>query len=172
MQFLKPVGNSTMELRKPIDHVDVEHFYYMIKYLDTPACFFYGTPRRNKAVLLAPLCHSQVLVEKVQQRLVGLLIGSFHFGILQVTPCSHEAMDLVIVPFNLLGHLQVGLVLLDSGFVFVFGWNHEHGDRNIGSVVRVNHGRVACGGCLERRSGLRNQVDNLKIAVVSCNRSL
>ena len=107
----------------------------------------------------------QMLVEEIQQMLVSLLICLFDVVLLEVTSCGHETMNLILEPLDLMRNLQVLFILVNGFLVFVLGWNHHHGDRDIRGVVRVDHGGVAGRSGLERCAGAGREVDNLRLTV-------
>ena len=84
-----------------------------------------------------------MFVEEVEKCLVGLLVVCLDRLILQITTSSHEAVNLVGVPFdNVLG-LHSLVPLLDIILRLILGWQHGEGNGDTRSVVRVDHGRVA-----------------------------
>lgn len=109
-------------------------------------------------------------MEPIEQGSVSLFVSSLDLLILQVTSCSHETMDLIMVPFYLLGYFEVCLILLHLSFVLLARWDHEHRDGDVPRIIRVYHGRVACRCGLEKTARGGHQVDNLQM--VSPTRSL
>jgi hypothetical protein len=116
--------------------------------------------RRRKTYL-------QVLVEEVQEHLVRLLVVGLDGVVLEITTCSHEAVDLVREPLDCVLGLDSLLPLLDIILRLVLRRQHDEGDGDAGCVVGIDHGRVAGGGSLEQGVLLRAQVDDLASPAVA-----
>ena len=96
-----------------------------------------------------------MFVEEVEKCLVGLLVVCFDRLILQVTTSSHEAVNLVGVPFDDVLGLHSLVPLLDIILRLVLGGQHGERNGDARSVICVDHGRVARGGGLEESIFLR-----------------
>lgn len=70
-------------------------------------------------------------------------------------------MDLVVVPLDKVLGLDTLLPLLNGLLVLVLAGQHGDGNADASSIVRVNHGRVACSSSLEYSVLLRRQVHDL-----------
>lgn len=111
--------------------------------------------------------HLHVLVEEVEEQLVGFLVVGLDRLILQITASGHETMDLVGEPLNGVLGLDCLLPLLDVLLRLILRRQHDERDLDAGSIVGVDHGRVARGSGLECSAFLRAQVHNLASPAVA-----
>jgi hypothetical protein len=85
----------------------------------------------------------QIIVEEGEGDLVPSLVFLEDGRVVQVCARGHPAVDLVREGLDVLGYLEVGLVLLDVVRRLVLGRQNAHGDLDLLRVGRVQHGRMA-----------------------------
>lgn len=93
-----------------------------------------------------------MLVEELENGLVSTLVLLPHLGILQVRSRSHPAMDLTREGLDMLGDLQICLIVLDILSRLISRGEHRHGDIHSLGVIGIDHSRVAL------RSGLEELI--------------
>lgn len=91
-----------------------------------------------------------MLLQEIQRSAITTLILLLHILILKITPRGHPAVDLGRESLDIVICLQSRAKLGHIFGVLVLTRQQGHGDIDVLGIIRVQHGRVALHGCLER----------------------
>ena len=108
----------------------------------------------------------QLITEPVQQNLVPTLILLLHALLLQITPCSHKAMHLIIKPLDDMIRLNVLLPIIHVILALILTRQHHKRNRDTLGIIGVHHCWVTRRGRLELRVLARKQVGDLAAPAV------
>ena len=115
----------------------------------------------------------EMLAEEFQQGFIASLVLLADLRIFEVRSSTHPSVDHVGIGLHVLGHLQIGLITLDSGRVLVLARQHSHRDVDLLCIFGIQERWMHLRRSLERLVLLTSrQTRDLSSPAVSHNAPL